>query len=155
MRISKRKGNTAMIEQDTIRLLRECDAGVKMGVSSIDDVLDYVKSDRLKQYLKDCKIAHQKLETEIQENLNRFDDDGKEPNPIAKGMSWMKTNVMLGWKESDATIADLITDGCNMGVKSLNRYLNQYKAADEVSKDITKRLINLEEQLAIDIREFL
>ena len=65
-----------MIEQDTIRLLRECDAGVKMGVSSIDDVLDYVKSDRLKQYLKDCKIAHQKLETEIQENLNRFDDDG-------------------------------------------------------------------------------
>ncbi len=42
-----------------------------------------------------------------------------------------------------------------MGVKSLTRYLNQYKAADEVSKDITKRLINLEEQLAIDIRQFL
>ena len=31
----------------------------------------------------------------------------------------------------------------------------QYTAADEVSKDIAKRLINLEEQLAIDIREFL
>ena len=29
-----------MIEQDTIKLLRECDAGVKMGVSSIDDVMD-------------------------------------------------------------------------------------------------------------------
>ena len=29
-----------MVEQDTIRLLRECDAGVKMGISSIDDVLD-------------------------------------------------------------------------------------------------------------------
>ena len=144
-----------MIEQDTIRLLRECDAGVKMGVSSIDDVLDYVKSDRLKQYLKDCKIAHQKLETEIQENLNRFDDDGKEPNPIAKGMSWMKTNMKLGMEDSDATIADLMTDGCNMGVKSLNRYLNQYQAADEVSKDITKRLINLEEKLTVDIRSYL
>ena len=34
-----------------------------------------------------------------------------------------------------------------MGVKSLNRYLNQYKAADEVSKDITKRLIHLEQRL--------
>ena len=42
-----------------------------------------------------------------------------------------------------------------MGVKSLNRYLNQYKAADEVSKDITKRLINLEEQLTIDTCQFL
>ena len=155
MRISKRKGNTAMIEQDTIRLLRECDAGVKMGVSSIDDVLDYVKSDRLKQYLKDCKIAHQKLETEIQENLNRFDDDGKEPNPIAKGMSWMKTNIKLIMHESDHTIADLITDGCDMGVKSLSKYLNQYKAADENSKDIAKRLIALEEKLGQDIRGFL
>ena len=56
---------------------------------------------------------------------------------------------------SDQTIADLMTDGCNMGVKSLNKYLNQYEAADEVSKDIAKRLINLEEQLAVDIRKFL
>jgi hypothetical protein len=70
-------------------------------------------------------------------------------------MSWMKTNMKLGMEESDATIADLMTDGCNMGVKSLNRYLNQYKAADEVSKDITKRLINLEEKLTIDIRQYL
>ena len=48
-----------------------------------------------------------------------------------------------------------MTDGCNMGVKSLSRYLNQYAAADEVSKDITKRRIKLEEQLAVDMRQFL
>ena len=35
------------------------------------------------------------------------------------------------------------------------KVLNDYKAADEVSKDIAKRLINLEEKLAIDIRDFL
>ena len=61
----------------------------------------------------------------------------------------------MGMDDSDQTIADLMTDGCNMGVKSLNRYLNQYKAADEVSRDIAKRLIDLEEQLAVDIRKFL
>ena len=57
--------------------------------------------------------------------------------------------------ESDATIADLMTDGCNMGVKSLNRYLNEYTAADEISKDIAKRLIHLEEDLALQIRQYL
>lgn len=144
-----------MIEQDTIKLLRECDAGVKMGVSSIDDVLSYVKSKELKEYLSKCKDEHDKLNDEIQELLKKYKDDGKDPNPIAKGMSWMKTNMKLVVNESDHTIADLITDGCNMGVKSLNRYLNQYKAADEVSKDICKRLINLEEKLAVDIRDFL
>lgn len=63
--------------------------------------------------------------------------------------------MKMGMDNSDQTIADLMTDGCNMGVKSLNKYLNQYEAADEVSKDIAKRLINLEEQLAVDIRKFL
>ncbi len=144
-----------MIEKDTIKLLRECDAGVKMGVSSIDDVLDFAHNEELRKYLTDCKSEHDKLDTEIQQELDRFKDEGKDPNPIAKGMSWMKTNVKLVINESDHTIADLITDGCNMGVKSLNRYLNQYKAADEKSKDIAKRLINLEEKLAIDIRKFL
>lgn len=63
--------------------------------------------------------------------------------------------MKLVMDESDETIADLMTDGCNMGVKSLNKYLNQYKAADEKTKDITKRLIDLEEKLAVDIRQFL
>lgn len=144
-----------MIESDTIKLLRECDAGVKMGVSSIDKVLEYVSSSELQQALETCKTEHEKLDTEIQELLNQYHDEGKEPNPIAKSMSWIKTNVKLASDESDKTIADLITDGCNMGVKSLSRYLNQYKAADEKSKDITKRLIHLEEALVIDIRSFL
>ena len=144
-----------MIEQDTIKLLRECDAGVKMGVASIDDVLEYVKSDRLHKLLSNCKSEHDKLNEEIQEQLKKYRGEGKDPNPIAKSMSWMKTTVKLGIDESDATVADLMTDGCNMGVKSLNRYLNEYKAADEVSKDIAKRVINLEEKLAVDIRQYL
>ncbi len=144
-----------MIEQDTVKLLRECDAGVKMGTQSIDDVIEYVESDRLRKLLSDCKIEHEKLNTEIQSLLDEYQDEGKDPNPVAKGMSWMKTNMKLAMKESDTTIADLMTDGCNMGVKSLNMYLNKYKAADEVSKDITKKLINIEEKLAVDIREFL
>ena len=144
-----------MIEQDTIKLLRECDAGIKMGVASIEDVEDRVRSNDFRNCLTKCKDEHQKLKSQIQNQLDRFQDEGKDPNPIAKGMSWMKTSVKLAMKDSDRTIADLMTDGCNMGVKSLNRYLNQYEAADEVSKDICKRLINLEEKLTVDIRGFL
>lgn len=144
-----------MIEPDTIKLLRECDAGIKMGVSAIDDVVDYVNDDTFKRYLVKCKNEHEMLKEEIQNLLDQYHDEGKNPNPMAKSMSWMKTCVKLVMKESDETIADLMTDGCNMGVKSLHKYLNQYKDANEKTKDITKRLINLEEKLAIDIRQFL
>ena len=144
-----------MIEQDTIKLLRECDAGVKMGISSIDDVMEHVKQEDFRKKLRKCRDEHDDLQGRILRDLEKYKDEGKNPNPIAKGMSWMKTNMKLTMEESDATIADLMTDGCNMGVKSLNRYLNRYKAAEEVAKDMAKRLINLEEKLAVDIRQYL
>ncbi len=144
-----------MIEQDTVRLLRECDAGIKMGVASIDEVLPHVRSEKFRQRLKDCKNAHERLDRRLQQLLDKYHDEGKSPNPMAKGMSWIKTNVMLAMEESDPTIADLMTDGCNMGVKSLHKYLNEYQAADEDSKTLAKELINLEEGLTMDIRRDL
>jgi len=144
-----------MIEQDTVRLLRECDAGIKMGVESIEEVVDRVHSKDFRQVLVDSRQKHDELDRELQQMLNRYQDEGKNPNPMAQGMSWLKTNAMLMMKPDDRTIADLMTDGCNMGVKSLHKYLNEYKAADEKSKDIAKKLVNLEQKLAVDIRTYL
>ena len=67
-------------------------------------------------------------------------------------MSWIKTNVEIAMDRSDETIASLMTDGCNMGVKSLSRYLNQYPAADEKSRSLAERLIALEADTAVSMR---
>ena len=84
-----------MIEKDTIRLLRECDAGIKMGVSSIDDVFEKVHNKDFKNLLYECKREHEKLDRELQKLLEKYQDEGKDPNLMAKSMSWMKTNVNL------------------------------------------------------------
>lgn len=144
-----------MVEPDTIQLLRECDAGIKMGVEAIEEVLDYVHDETFHACLLESRNKHDRLKEDIRKLLHEYQDEGKEPNPLAKGMSWIKTNVKLVMNESDRTIADLMTDGCNMGVKSLHKYLNQYEKAEEKTKDIAKRLINLEEKLALDIRSYL
>ncbi len=144
-----------MIEQDTIRLLRECDAGIKMGISSINDVLEHIKSDRMRQLLISSREKHEHLKHEVQQELDRFQDEGKDPGLIAEGMSQLKTGFKLAVNDSDATVAGLMVDGCDMGVKSLSKYLNDYTAADERSKDITKKLIQIEEDLCQALREFL
>ena len=144
-----------MIEPDTIRLLRECDAGVRMGTAAIGDVLPRTTQPPLRQALANCKHAHEALCAEITEQLHRYQDAGKQPNSMARSMSWLKTNLSLALDDADHTIADLMTDGCNMGVKSLSRYLNQYQAADEGSKEVARRLIALESQLSHDLRAFL
>ena len=144
-----------MATEDTIHLLKECDAGTKMGVVSIDDVLDIVKDETLKKLLTESKDHHSKLGNDIHSLLNEYGSEEKDPNPIAKGMSWFKTNMKITMKNEDSTIADLITDGCDMGIKSLHRYMNQYKNADKKAIDICKRLISIEEDLRDKLRVYL
>ena len=78
-----------MIEQDTIRLLRECDAGIKMGISAIDEVMKYVKNEELKKVLQNGMKDNEELKNELLELLNDYHDDGKDPGAMAKGMSWI------------------------------------------------------------------
>lgn len=145
------------MEDDTIKLLRECNAGIKMGVSSLDDVIEHVKDDNLRNLLAKSKETHTRLGNTTHEYLSEYHDEGKEPAAMAKMMSKMKTNVKLGGAEedSDRIAAELITDGCNMGVKSLFRYLNQYPAAEEKVKKLAKDVAQAEDTLVKDLREYL
>ena len=130
-----------MIEQDTVRLLRECDAGITMGIDSIEDVLDRVKNTDLRDMLVSCQREHQKLRAEVDQLLDRYQDDGKEPNPIAKGMSWMKTNMKMTMEGSDATIADdrRLQHGCQIPqqvsepVQGCRRKIQRYRQTADQS----------------------
>lgn len=144
-----------MPDNDTVKLLRECNSGVQMAVYSIEEILDEVKDEKFKQILKDTLNAHNSLGNRTHELLSAFDEETKEPNPIAKGMSWMKTNAKMMMDKTDNTCADLITDGCNMGIKTLYRYLNEYKAADEKAKKLTEDIIQEEETLRQNLRCYL
>ena len=144
-----------MIEQDTIRLLRECDAGIQMGIAAIDDVLPRVRSKDFSAVLRECRDQHAALQLEVRSALNRFGDESKPAHPIAKAMSAIKTGLEMAVDPSDSAIAGLMMDGCAMGIKSLSQYLNQYQAADEAAKDICQRLIAQEETLAKAARAWL
>lgn len=144
-----------MENNDTIYLLKECDAGTKMAVTSIDEVLENVQNSDLKQLLTKSKEHHEKLGNEIHSLLSEYQSEEKDPSTMAKGMSWLKTNMKLSMDNTSSTVADLITDGCNMGIKSLYKYLNQYPAADKKTKDICEKLIKIEETLCEDLRGYL
>ena len=146
------------MEDDTIKLLRECNAGIKMGVSSLDDVIDHVKDGGLRELLAKSKETHTKLGNTTHEYLNEYHDEGKEPAMMAKVMSKMKSDVKLNMAEgenADRMAADLITDGCNMGVKSLYKYLNQYPAADGKIKQLAKNVAQAEDTLVKELRDYL
>ena len=144
-----------MENRDTISLLKECDSGTKIAVTSIDEGLGRIQDSDMKSLLSESKAHHEKLGNEIHSLLIKHNSEEKDPSPVAKGMSWLKTNMKIGMNDSDSAIADVMTDGCNMGVKSLHKYMNQYQGADKTSKDICKRLVSIEEELCKDLKDYL
>ena len=144
-----------MTETDTVKLLRECDVGIRMGIESIDDVLPHVHSEPMHEQLTACRKQHDRLKGEIGRMLAAVGVDGKEPPAIARGMSHVKTRMRLATKPCESTVAELVIDGCHMGVKSLSRFLNRYEGADEQSRQITRDLIRAEDDLGTRMRLFL
>ena len=111
---------------DTVELLKECDAGVKTAVKSLIDSL-----------------------------LAKCNKEGKDPSPMAQVMAWTKINMKIMADKNDKTIADLITDGCGMGIKTLCKYKNEYEHADKEAVDIAEKLIKLEDDLVYKLRRYL
>ena len=61
-----------MIEEDTVKLLRECNSGIKMGVESIDEMLPKVKDSGLRSALEESRQAHGKLGDRTHSLLNEY-----------------------------------------------------------------------------------
>jgi len=141
--------------KDTESLLKECDAGTKTAVNSIKEVLDNIESEELLRLLTNSLDEHEDIGNEIAETLREFGCLVKDLNPMARVMSWMKINFKMLEKGDDKTVAALMLDGCNMGVKQLSAYINEYGAADDKSKRLAKRLINCEEKLAKELKNYL
>ena len=143
------------MNNDTIELLKECDQGIKMGIEAIDDIMPRVDNHDLEKILSDYKIRHEELKDELAKMLKEVGISGDEPNLMAVGMSKLKTNFKMMMEESDRTVADLMTDGCDMGIKSLTKYLNQYESAEEKVNDITKKIIRVESDFEEDLKKYL
>ena len=140
-------------ENDTAKLLRECDAGIKMGITSLEDVIPKAADPQLEQILKQGRQEHIRLRAETERQLNQLKDKGKSPTAMAKSMSSLKTQLTMN-SGHDTDAARLVTKGCEKGIGSLNKYLDKYHYADEKSKHLTNELIAAEQQLVSELDTF-
>ena len=143
------------VSQDTVRLLKECDAGCKMAIDSMEQIYKYVTNDQLKNLITKYNGAHIRLEEDIHRMLNTAGEEGKEPNPMAKASSWIQSEVKMMMKGDTHEAASLLTDGCNMGIKSLCEYKNNYKAADEKSVSLCEKICDIETKMVEELQAFL
>lgn len=136
----------SMGKQDTKDLLQECNAGCKMATDSIEQILDYVDDATLKKLLEGYNEDHVRLGEEIHSLLNEYDLEEEDPSMMSKAMATISTSVKMMMNREEKEIAKIMMDGCNMGIQSLGKYLNQYALADEKCKKLAQKLIDSEFQ---------
>ena len=143
------------MKDDTIKLLRETSAGIKMAIDSLSELVEHVENENLRGLIFKSVDNHLEIRSSVRKLLEECRDEEKEPAVMAKVMSHVKTSVKLELDESDEKVAELITDGCDMGVKSLYKYIGEYRNADEEAKKITQRLNKEEETLIREVEKYL
>ena len=140
---------------DDIELLKECDSGVKMGIDGIKGVIDKALNEGLRNMLENYEEEHVRILDTIRGKLGEAGMDVKEPHPIAKFNLKVTTDIKMAVNDSDEKIANIMMDGCTMGIKSVSMYMNQYAGASKETMDIANSIVTLEQNFMNDLRQYL
>lgn len=144
-----------MQERDTINLLKECNSGLKMAVNSINDVLEKVRSRQIHAILEQSLQKHQKLGDNVHSLLNSYNEATQKPGKIATAMSWLMINMKFLKTPTDYKIAEIMYDGCNMGIRSIYHYKNMYSDASGEAKNLASQIIESEKYCMSELQKYL
>ena len=143
------------MNEDTINLLKECNAGCKAGTNSMEQVQPYIENKKLKSIIDEYNDKHIKIGDECHQMLNEYHEEEKDPQVSAKAFSWISTEMKLMMNDDTHEIADIMIDGCNMGIKSVSEYINKYKTASKESMDLAKKLVKVEQEFMNELLGYL
>lgn len=143
------------MNEDSVNLLKECNSGCKSATDSMEQVLPFVSDEKLKKLIEDYDKKHIGIGDECHKLLNEAGEHEEDPNKLAMAMAWFGTEVKLVVNDKTDKIAELMIDGCNMGIKSLSKYNNKYKAAESKIRDLVFELISVEQDFMNELLGFL
>lgn len=143
------------MNEDSVRLLKEVNAGCKNATDSFGQVMDFVKDEKLKVLIDKYNKKHVKIGDQCHQMLNDHGMDEKDPPTMAKAMMWFTTEVKMLIDDDDSRIAKLLADGCNMGIQSLNKYMNEYEQAGQEETELASRLVDIETELYDKLMPFM
>lgn len=143
------------MNEDTVRLLEEVDAGCKMAIDSMFRLESYQLGGELASMLKHYKDKHVELQKKTSDALTKLGRPGKEPKAVAAAMSLTTMEFKMFVRGDSHQAAKILMNGCNMGIQTIARKVNQYTQASKESVGLAKSLIRAEEDLMCDLKKFL
>ncbi len=143
------------MEQD-VQFLNEIYQDAKMGEQSIKNILPSVKDKELLQHLETQMSGYSEFYNRAQEQLAQMGQIPKENGMMEKMMVGMSTKMNTMIDSTPSHLAEMVIEGCNMGVVQMNKHLNHYEEqADKEVIKLAKDMLKFEEQGAESLKSYL
>lgn len=147
------KGRDKAPEND--RLLRKACQGTKYATETISIALNYVKGRELREILNRYNKRHEALKKDIIAALgSRGEGEYAHPSMPAE-MAKMHMNISLSISNKDYRIAELMVNGCHMGIKTLWKDKNKCESDCPEAKRLTDELIRIEADMTEELLPYL
>ena len=143
------------MDRQTVTLLKECNAGCKMAIGSMEQLKNFLVNGDLEQTLTAYREQHKELEDESSKLLAKLGESDQQPDKLASAFSWITTEVKLRVRDDCTQIAKILMNGCNMGIQSISECMNRCPDASHASISLAKKLVKCEEKFMEDMKKYL
>ena len=140
------------MKDDTEKLLQKCTLGAQMGVNGINAAQRYATDPKLLALLSEFKDKHRKVEEEADLLLAARGKKGKRVNKAVKKMARAVTSVRIAVRPENSRIAEMMIRSCDSALERLAGLLSKYAQAEEPAKECVKKLVLIEQEYRIRLK---
>ena len=140
------------MRDNTEKLLQKCGLGAQMGVNGINAAQRYATDPELLNLLSEFKDKHRKVEEEADLLLAARGKKGKRVNKAVKKMARAVTSVRIAVRPENSRIAEMMIRSCDSALERLAGLLSKYAQAEEPAKECVKKLVLIEQEYRIRLK---
>lgn len=115
----------------------------EMGVIGINDVIDYVKQSKFREFLESQKNEYQEVMNECESIFSSYGAQEKELGAMTKINSKMMSEMKLMKNKEDSIIADMMIKGTRKGITKIEDAMNGYDEKDKEAYALSEKLLRI------------
>ena len=147
--------STAQKEKITAKdLYQEIYKGCKMGAESLVNLLPKVTDDGLRNEITAQLERYEEYAAKAREELFDLDTSPKEENAFTKMSAKMGVMMNTMLDASSSHIAQMIIEGCSMGITELLKVVHAYGIKDD-AEQLARDVISFEESCSENMKKYL
>lgn len=144
-----------MKEENNINILDELNKGCCMGSDAVKVILEKIEGKEFKKVCEKLLEEYEDLEEKINKTYDKYsDEEPHETNAMDKAMTWYGIQIRTITDSSASKLAEMLTQGLNMGIIEGKKLLN-HKDGDKKVQGLVKDYVDMQEKYVEKIKEFL